>query len=482
LGNDGWGAQDIEPYLHKFQTFSQPSKETEALFDLEQYTVQGDAARINDGPIQTGIFNNLGPLERDFVKTFKTMGSDSSRTSPVDGVTRGAYPVPATVDPKTAERSYAATGYYLPIYGRKNLHLLTNAHVSKILFQGNRAIGVRFIRDSEVHDITAASEVILSAGAIQSPQILELSGIGSVDILREHDITPVVINEAVGSNLQDHLLAAIPFSASHPNPALFSDPTLVKEAMEEYGKTASGPLSKFIGTSAFVSLSDILSASGDPELDTQTFLYRHLPAENVLSRQEQVLKELLEHPQSSSTQFLVIPDYLRPASVREARHTFIMALMHPFSRGSVHITSSDPLLAPLIDPKYLSYPFDREVLARSMQYAEEVLLTSPLSSHVLEYERKFTKREDAGADLDAAKEYLKVSAKSIYHPCGTCAMLPRNEGGVVDTEFKVYGTKGLRVVDASVFPVVPQGNPQTLVYAVAERAADIIKASLTRVQ
>ncbi|KAG4432832.1 hypothetical protein IFR05_011697 [Cadophora sp. M221] len=478
IGNKGWNAESIRPYLHKFQIWSQPSEETRELFELDTTTVPKSLTQ-SDGPIQTGIYKNLGPLERDFVKAFRNLEVDSAPTDPINGVSRGAYPIPATVDPNKSERSYSVTGYYLPVSGRSNLHVLTQAHVSRIIFEGSQASGVAFIHDEKNYSISAKREVILSAGNMQSPQILELSGIGASDVLRQHGISPVAVNENVGENLQDHIMTILPFPPTQADAPIFSDPTLVKQAMVEHAKTASGPLSKFIGTSAFVPLADILSGGENEAQSVTDFLSSHLPAEESLSNQQRLVRNLLDGPQGASTQFLILPSYLRPPSANnEGGHTIVMGLMHPFSRGNIHIGSSDPLVAPLIDPKYLSHPIDREILARSLLYAENAVHTTPLSSHALEQERKFTKSDDAETGLQAAREYLTKWAKTLYHPVGTCAMLPLEEGGVVDNELRVYGVKGLRIVDASVFPLVPQGNPQSLVYAVAEKAADIIKSGL----
>lgn len=477
LGNKGWGAKDIQPYLHKFQTWNRPSEETKELFEFETTTVQTSLDGSN-GPIQTGIYKNLGPLERDFVKAFRALEYHPAPTDPVNGVVRGAYPIPATVDPKTAERSYAVTGYYLPASNRSNLHVLTEAHVRRVLFHGTSACGVEFIHNGQEHNISAKREVILSAGAIQSPQILELSGIGSAHILKQHGIEPVAINENVGENLQDHIMTILPFPPTQPDSPIFSNPDLVKQAMAEHVKSASGPLSKFIGTSAFVSLADILSVTEDRQ-NVHSLLNSHYPDSGSLSTRQTLIRTLLEGPEGASTQFLILPSYLRPPSANnEGGHTLVIGLMHPFSRGNIHIRSSDPLAAPLIDPKYFSQPIDREILARSLMYAEKAIHTEPLSNHVAEHERRFTESGDDGTGLQAAKEHLKKWAKTTYHPVGTCAMLPLEEGGVVDNEMKVYGVTGLRVVDASVFPLIPQGNPQTLVYAVAEKASDIIKSGL----
>ena len=154
--------------------------------------------------------------------------------------------------------------------------------------------------------------------------------------------------------------------------------------------------------------------------------------------------------------------------------TMLGVLEHPFSRGSVHIQSTDPATYPQIDPRYLSHPFDLKVLSKIALHLQEVAKTAPLNNLLkgngTVYQPGYFKLSDSNVD-NWVRRYLQ----SEYHPAGTCSMMPRDMGGVVDAKFKVYGAENLRVIDASVLPLLPRGNLQTLVYALAERAADWIK-------
>ena len=154
--------------------------------------------------------------------------------------------------------------------------------------------------------------------------------------------------------------------------------------------------------------------------------------------------------------------------------SLLSILEHPFSRGSVHISSSDPTVYPAIDPNYLSNPLDLYVIAQDLLHLQQVARTPPLSTHLLDDGHVF---QEGFYELDEqnVEAFVRNSFSSEYHPIGTCAMGPREEGGVVDERFRVHGTKGLRVVDASVFPLQVRGNLASLVYAVAERAADFVK-------
>lgn len=153
--------------------------------------------------------------------------------------------------------------------------------------------------------------------------------------------------------------------------------------------------------------------------------------------------------------------------------TIMVANNHPFSRGSCHIRSASPDGKPSLDPKYLSHPLDLEILARQTQYIETIVKTEPLAS-LLKPVGRLPEGKEA-TTLEAAKEIVKERLLSTFHPVGTCAMMPKELGGVVDSRLKVHGIKNLRVVDASIFPMETLGNIQATVYAVAEKAADLIK-------
>lgn len=156
--------------------------------------------------------------------------------------------------------------------------------------------------------------------------------------------------------------------------------------------------------------------------------------------------------------------------------TIVTMLMHPFSRGSVHITSADPTAQPRVDPRYLSHPIDMELLARAALYVETVAAAEPLAGLLKTGGRRIPAGTDLQGDVDKAKELVRQRLFTAFHPSGTCAMLPRAMGGVVDPQLRVYGTSNVRVVDASVFPIEPLGHTQSTVYAVAEKAADLIRA------
>lgn len=211
---------------------------------------------------------------------------------------------------------------------------------------------------------------------------------------------------------------------------------------------------------------------------------RNHPIQQQLS---QHVRSILESPKEASGAFLTFAAHMptgNPHKYSAAFHgepkpgkfvTIAAALLHPLSVGNVHIASPDPAQAPTIDPEYLSHPLDIEVLGRHVAYLETIAVTKPFASYLKPDGKRNTPTSYA-KDLDAAKEYVRAAGVSFWHCVGSCAMLPRENGGVVNEWLIVHGTKNLRVVDASIMPVIPQSDTQSTVYAVAERAADIIKA------
>ena len=417
-------------------------------------------------------------------------------SDPKDGLAIGAYTTLLTIEPKNASRSYAGNAYFSVNAARPNLHVLTNAFVAKVDFARSekplKATGLTFTVDGSRYTASARREVILSAGVFQSPQLLELSGIGDAALLQSLGIEALYGNPGVGENLQDHILLPLSFETAAGEETFESlrNETYFTQALTEYTKNHTGPLSS--GTSnAYVSFSQIVEA-----------LKKDLPHPSLIKAKGQkegfkqssakpyelTLRKLFD-PREAAAQELYLPGGTVPSLAGNASALFspspvdypgnyfslLAVLEHPFSRGSVHITSPDPTVHPAIDPNYLSHPLDLHVVSQILLHLQQVARTPPLSTHLKDNGRAY---QPGFYELneDNVETFVKNSFSSEYHPMGTCAMLPRKNGGVVDERFRVYGTQNLRIVDASVFPLQVRGNLASLVYAVAERAADFIKA------
>ncbi|KAL8956625.1 MAG: hypothetical protein Q9183_006260 [Haloplaca sp. 2 TL-2023] len=416
-------------------------------------------------------------------------------SDPLSGKSSGGYTYLSTVDPKNWERSHAGSAYYAPISGRPNLQMLTDTVVEKILLEksdtdGVIARGVDIRQDGTPQSCIALREVILCAGAIQSPQLLELSGIGSSKILNSHGVQVMVDNPHVGENLQDHPMTGMSFEVIDGLPTIdmIRDPEVIQGAQEAYQKGRQGPLTAGFHSVASLPVVEFLSETGQAELSRllQDHLANNVPAaaaEPSIPTQYQLLRSILESPSESSIIIgmgacqmhfdQALQKDIYAITEPENYISFLVALAQPFSRGSVHITSSSISDAPSIDPRYLSHPLDIEILARHMMYIPTIAQTEPLASLLKNGGQLLPKNIDLQS-LDSAMEHCKRHIITNNHPCGTCAMMPPEKGGVLDSRLKVHGVKGLRVVDASIFPMIPRGNIQSSVYAVAEKAADLI--------
>lgn len=510
LGNKGWDFETLVPYYQKFHTFNPPSAQTaESLAtDYIDKAVQGQS-----GPIQSSFPEFLGPLGKAWPETFKNLNF-AMTTDPLSGQSIGGFSYLSSIDPKNWERSHAGSAYYAPVADRPNLHLYTNSQVEKIIFEKPRrirgtelrihdpveysdeqsyeeivAVGVRFTRNGKREIRRARDEVILCAGVFQSPQILEISGIGSPNLLRSHGIQVVVENPNVGENLQDHPVTGMSFEVVDGLPTIdmIRDPQVIQAAMGAYQSSRQGPLTSGFHSVASLPVVEFLSEKGKSELAQLLDTHAHTSSTSQSpsqSSQYAILRSILESPSDGSiiigmgaSQLHFHKELQRDIyAITDPGNymSFLVALAHPYSRGTVHIASASPSDPPTIDPQYLSNPLDLEILSRHMRFIPTIAETQPLASLVKDGGRRLPPNVDISS-VDAAKEHCKRNLITNNHPCGTCAMLPSEKGGVVDDRLRVYGVSGLRVVDASIFPMIPRGNIQSSVYAVAERAADLIR-------
>ncbi len=332
------------------------------------------------------------------------------------------------------QRCSAATAYLYPAISRPNLTVRTGALVTKVIIEGGHATGVSYLHHGEPVSARAGAEVILSGGAINSPQLLMLSGVGPAEHLIEHGIDVVADSRGVGANLSDHPVL----------PVVWSTPRV--RGLWEKGGNASmlrwrlthrGPLTSNLAESGGFAH----SAAGLPAPDLQL---------HVL-------------PGPYQNQGLADP--------AQRAMTVMVGLVDVASRGRVRLRSADPRHRPAIDPGYLSDDRDSRALAAGLKMAREFLTAKPMAAIC-------TSELAPGAHIRSDPElmaYVRSSVTTLYHPVGTCAMGGESRWhSVLDPELRVRGVSGLRVVDASVMPVVPRGNTNAPTIAIAERAADLI--------
>jgi len=490
LGNPSWTWSSLLPYYKKFYTLTPPAdKET-----LEHLGIDwlNDETRGTNGPIQAmfpGVLQN--PLIKAWIDAFKGM-NHAVKGDPFAGEGLGGYSNAQTVDPKTKTRSYAATAFGKPAFERKNCHLVTGVTAQKILLNGSSdsvtATGVQAVVDGKSQNFTANKEVILSAGVFNTPKLLELSGIGSSSILQKHSIQPVIDLPGVGENMQDHLMTGISFEVVDGvhtgDPLMRQEPEAMQMAQKLYVEHQAGPFTAGgVQSHAFMPILEFADAAGQKQ--QKELLDSYTPKDAADAERYSLLRSIIESPEEGSGAWFM---FLAQANLHEQGKSFVgsdlqpenfaslgVSQCHPFSRGSTHITSTDVNAMPEINPNYFSHPLDIELMARHVQ-AMETLRERP---ELAKYFKPDGKRNHPDSfhirDLEGAKKYLKDTALTTYHCVGSASMLPRDKGGVVDEKLRVYGTTNLRVVDASVIPLIPRNNTMSTVYAVAEKAADVIK-------
>ncbi|TBU53003.1 GMC oxidoreductase [Dichomitus squalens] len=489
---EGWNWDTMLHYMKKSETL-QPTKLSHA--DAIKFAADPDPKNHGtNGPIKKSFgptFYELHAALYDSVQTFGVPRNPDTGSGKNDGSVMSFLSIDAT----TAKRSHAANAYLEPNLGRKNLLVLTGAHVTKVILKQDgplqKAIGVEFVKDGTTNRLeNVRRDVVLAAGSFQTPQLLELSGIGNPDILVQHGIDVKIDLPGVGENLQDHIGMTTMAELDIDEPTLddLTNPEFAR-AQEELYKQGKGFLAT-IPAQAFVFLS--ADALGSPEdvaqwrahADTHctNTLAKVLPSlRSGLEKQYAVHRQLFDDKEQPQAELLMFTGYQRmltaPPAKPGARYlSLVCALSRPLSRGTVHIASANPLAPPRIDPNYFGNEADLDLYVHVLQYTLKVLETEPLKRFVKE--QIMPRPETLAKGREGLVEYIRENCRQVYHPVGTAAMMLREDGGVVDSKLTVYGTRNLRVVDLSVLPMEFVCHTQSVAYAIGEQAADILKSEL----
>lgn len=418
LGNTGWGWQDVLPY-----------------FRLSEHNERfNDEFHGQDGPLWVSDSRTDCGLHPLWVEAAREAGFpvvDDFNGADQEGV--GVF----QVTQKNGERCSSAHAFLLPHLDRPNLKVELKATVQRILFEGRRAVGVEFRQSGQTRIVRARKEVILSAGALQSPQILQLSGVGNGDDLQKMGI-PVIHNlPAVGARLQDHPDVILGMATDHPDTFgfTFSGVTRLGRESGRYRSERRGAwTSNFAEAGAFL--------KSRPELDRPD-LQLHLVTG-------------------------LVDDHGRKTHFKNGFSVHV-CLLRPKSEGRIGLNSPDPMDVPLIDPGFLNDPQDLEDLLQGYKVTQKLLeapsLKNVIKRHVF---------PDPAKNDDELRSILRQRVDTVYHPVGSCRM-GVGDGFVVDPELKVYGMEGLRVVDASVMPTLIGGNTNAPSIMIGEKAVDLIR-------
>jgi choline dehydrogenase-like flavoprotein len=421
-GNPGWGWNDVLPYFLK----------------AENNERGADAFHGVGGPLNVMDLRSPNRFGPEFVKAGQLAGfpwNPDFNGAVQEGV--GMY----QVTHRNGERFSAAKAYLTPHLDRPNLDVMTGAHTTRILMQGRRATGVEVRVGGETRQLLAAREVLLSAGSLQSPQLLMLSGIGPGAQLQRHGIAVTHDLPGVGANLHDHADVVLGYDAPRLTDLFGISFTGLVNAMKgviQWRRDRSGMLTtNFAEAGGFVK-----SQAGEATPDLQLHF---------------VIGKLVDHGRKT---------------VFGHGYSCHVCLLRPQSRGSVQLASADPLAAPLIDPNFLGERDDVLRLVRGVKLTRRLMQQPALAA----YGAKEFATSAAAVDDAQIETFVRRHADTIYHPAGTCRMGP-GAMDVVDAELRVHGVQNLRVVDASIMPRLVSGNTNAPTIMIAEKAADLIRAS-----
>ncbi|WP_371061275.1 GMC family oxidoreductase [Rhodosalinus sp. 5P4] len=422
-GNPGWGAA-----------------ETAAAFERVERRVGADGRATGDGALWvTDCSGEHHPVSRRYLDAAREAGLAEGDT--VTGEGAGPYHVTT----RHGRRCSSADAFLAPARRRRNLVVRTGAEATGLVFDGARAVAVRYRKGGADRVARCRAEILLAAGAVKSPQLLQLSGIGPGALLAGMGVPVRVDNPAVGGGLQDHLAVSYIFRATEAtlNQALGRRAGQLGAALR-YLLTRRGPLSLSVNQMGGL----LRGAPGAARAGVQLY-FNPLSYTTVLTGRRPLLK----------------PD---------PWPGFCLGFnpCRPTSRGRIDIASPDPAQAPRIRPNYLSTNEDIAQVVEGARLVERLLGTRALRGLVAGAE-SFTPE---GAGDGAIVEDFRARASTVFHPCGTCRMAPREAGGVVDPALRVWGVEGLRVVDASVFPNITSANTNAPAIMTATRAADMILA------
>lgn len=398
---------------------------------LEHNTALHDDYHGQTGELWVSDLQSPNPASEVFVKACEAMGYPRNRDFNGEqqfGV--GLY----QVTQKNGRRHTSADAFLDPVLSRPNLHVLTHARALRLLFKGKRCIGLCVQHDGVIQEMFARKKVVLSAGAISSPHLLLLSGVGPREHLKQFGIDCVHDLPGVGSNLQDHPDYVHLYKSKHPNLLGFNFTGIrdILQAYRAYRKTGSGMM-----TTNFAEAGGFLSTEGNP--DRPDIQLHFIPG--------------------------IVDDHCHKWHISRGMSLHVCAL-RPKSRGAIRLKSADPLQAPAIDPNFLADEEDIERMLKAYKMSLEIMEAPPFSSYhgVALY--------PASSD-EEIRQRLRQRVDTTYHPVGSCKM-GRDDAAVVDPRLHVHGIDGLVVADASIMPTLISGNTNAPTMMIAERAAAYI--------
>nr|BBE38584.1 FAD-dependent glucose dehydrogenase [Aspergillus carneus]BBE38585.1 FAD-dependent glucose dehydrogenase [synthetic construct] len=456
MGNKGWSWSSLLPYYLKSEGFQVP---TPAQYDAGANFVT--SFNGESGPLLVGWTYNMqnSSIHTDLNETYAALGIDY--IPDVNGGKMHGYSMfPRTVDRAKNIREDAARAYYYPFEARPNLSVMLNTTGNRIVWAPARSTGAAVATgvevtnsDGTIETITALKEVILSAGSLISPAILERSGVGNPDILSKHNISVVVNLPTVGENLQDQ-----------------TNTEFIYTSVTSYSGAGT-----YLGhpTVSDIFGSNTTNVANDVQSNLPNYAAKVSQANNGVMSESNLLTlfkmqyDIIFNNPTPIAEVLVTPKGTN-------FYSEYWGLL-PFSRGNVHIASTDPTQQPTINPNYMMLEFDMQQQISSAKFLRSIYKTASMSRSTTSESTPGYTTVPANATDEQWAAWINKASRSNFHPVGTAAMMPQDMGGVVDPNLVVYGTANVRVIDASVVPFQVCGHLTSTLYAVAERASDLIK-------
>ncbi|KAN0125467.1 hypothetical protein V8E53_015437 [Lactarius tabidus] len=480
LGNgEEWTFEELLPFFTRSENWTAPSASNPALFRLTSAQKRSlEGVHGLGGPVQITYNNFLTDLDVPAAHAIVAAAGIAPNSNPDDGndLSMPAQGVARTVDPRTGLRSYSASAYFdVEARARDNLYVVTNAVASRIIFDGRKAKAVEFQSDGKTYTVAVSKEVVLAAGSLKTPQILELSGVGNRTLLERLGIPVILDLPEVGENLQDHPVTLSDFKLKPGIMTLDSlaNATFTSEQQVLFEANQAGVFTYSVGNIGTVTLQSMTTPS---EFKAMRDSLDQDLAERILTplqkAQYQHLKDLVDGGEEGWVEIVVVPSggVLSPPKPGENYLTAVAIQQHTFGQGSVHINSTNIHDQPLIDPRIADLRWDFDVLYYGTKFLRKWIQTKPLADLIDEWITPPASIKD-----DEWEKFVKTAVRTTNHPLGTTAMAPRSLGGVVDPKMKIYGLTNVRVVDASVIPLTTGVAIQSTVYAIAEKAADILR-------
>ncbi|KAJ3538477.1 hypothetical protein NM688_g6515 [Phlebia brevispora] len=504
LGNPGWNWQLFQKHALRVEHFTGATEDQ--LADLA-HTPHDPTHHGSAGPVKTTMAWSHSRVEKLFQDTLANMGVQDARCA-YAGDNTGRWLAVNIMDRGNKwTRSYSATAYYLPSRDKPNHKVLTEALVSRIIFSEDKdgedvvATGVEFIYEGQKYVVRVSKEVVVSAGTMMSPVVLERSGIGRKDVLENIGVLVRVDLPGVGENLQDHVHMPVSFELKPEEGATSWDklkdaafaqeqaalqcvdrPYVASRMVDKVSLREQGQKNiywKAITSVHFNSLQALLPDHTECVInDTVGFVDAVKKSGTIPpGREEQYNLQLqaLKDAKIPDLEFVTFAGFMTYAASQpdpdKSYLSIVVGPQHPFSRGSVHATSSDPTQLPTIDPHNGETPSDLNLMVKGILYLRQMAETEPFKSNLV-------REVDPGLDKSSEEElleYVKTMLTSFCHQVGSLSMLPREKNGCVDTHLKVYGTKNVRVADISVIPLQVSAHSQCAAYVIGDILADILK-------